>query len=214
MATNPFSPGGMVKKEAAVTKKPQEDLPYETTGVSSRDNVRKQFWEMFSADSAEPDFKIDVKDIVHLLENQLYESTGSDAKTRQYRDKTKNIQLKLKGSRYLEQRRELRIGSLTVEEVCTEEWLSAKSATTPRPGPQGAGRGGMPVGRGRGLPPGPAGRGRGVPPPGLPGRGRGALPGAGRGAPMPRPGLPGQAANPVPPAPSKVEQEETNAQPQ
>ena len=83
MATNPFNPGEMIKQDApAVTKKAQEDLPYATTGISTRDNVRKQFWEMFSTDSDESEFKINAKELVDLLENQLFESTGSDAKTR------------------------------------------------------------------------------------------------------------------------------------
>lgn len=206
MATNPFSQspfGGGPKKDGAGSTAKKQDLPYEATGVATRDNVRKSFWEIFSADPEEADAKLKNAEVVHLLENQLFEATGGDAKTRQYRDKTKAIQLKLRGSRYSETRARIRMQDLSVEEVCTDEFLNAKAA------PAGAGRGAaaprgaMPPGRGRGIMPGPPGRGRGVPPPAMMGRGRGlpgaAMPGGvGRGAPMPRPGMPQRA--PMPPA--------------
>lgn len=114
----------------------------------------------------------------------MFKTTGSDAKTKAYRDLTKNLYLKLKGSRYVEQRLEMRRGNLTVEVVCTEEWLNAKSTPS-----AGRGAGGLaPRGRG-GMPMAGIGRGRGAPAMGA-GRGRGMLPGmtAGRGAP--RPGIP------------------------
>ena len=103
------------------------------------------------------------------------------------------------------------MGTLTPQEVCTEEWLTAKAAGGARGGAPTAtaGRPGMPVGRGRGVPMGAMGRGRGAPPPGL-GRGRGMLPGAGRGAPMPRPGMPAKAPAPVPVASPANEKSEAS----
>ena len=77
-------------------------MPYETTGVSSRDHVRKTLWEIFSGDPDESEFTIANNELVANLENELFKSTGSDAKTKAYRDKTKNLQLKLKGTRYVE----------------------------------------------------------------------------------------------------------------
>jgi hypothetical protein len=99
MATNPFNPGALIKQEAQTTaRKPQEDLPYATTGTASRDHVRKTLWEVFSADAQEEEYQVEAKDLVDSLENALFESTGSDAKTKQYRDNAKNMQLKLKVS--------------------------------------------------------------------------------------------------------------------
>ena len=99
MATNPFNPGGLIKQEAqTAARKPQEDLPYATTGTASRDHVRKTLWEVFSADPHEEEYQVEAKDLVDSLENALFESTGSDAKTKQYRDNAKNMQLKLKVS--------------------------------------------------------------------------------------------------------------------
>jgi hypothetical protein len=80
---------------------------------------------------------------------------------------------------------------MDIEELCSDEFLNSKATTTAAP-TMAVGRG-MPVGRGRGGPP-------GVGPPGI-GRGRGVPPVArGRGGPMlpsARPGLP--AASPRPP---------------
>lgn len=52
--TNPFGGGGAPKKEAASasTKKGAATTAYETTGESSRDHVRKTFYDIFNA---EPD---------------------------------------------------------------------------------------------------------------------------------------------------------------
>jgi len=93
----------------------------------------------------------------------------------------------------------MRLGKLSIEVVCTDEWLSAKSAPgAGRGAPQalGGGRGGL-AARGRGMPMPGVGRGRGAPGMMAAGRGRGMLPGmaAGRGAP--RPGMPGRPPAPV-----------------
>jgi hypothetical protein len=51
MATNPFNPAAFASKKEAVEEK-KEKLPYEVTGNSSRDNIRKVLWEIMSG---EPD---------------------------------------------------------------------------------------------------------------------------------------------------------------
>lgn len=150
-------------------------MPYTATGVASRDNVRKMFWEIFEN---EPDMNQAVftnKEIVDQLETVLFESTGADAKTREYREKTNNIKLKLKGPSYQETRNQIRMGELTVDHICSDEFINAKAAPATRPGSSI----GMGASRGRGVPPiATLGRGRGVPPIGI-GRGRGVLPAAG-----------------------------------
>ena len=79
-------------------------MPYPTTGVASRDHVRKTFWEIFSAEADSDTNKLQNKDIVDAIENQLLEVNGNDCKTKEYRDMTKAIQLKLRGTRYVEAR--------------------------------------------------------------------------------------------------------------
>jgi hypothetical protein len=87
MATNPFNPAAFsAKKQVVETQK--EKLPYEVTGNSSRDNIRKVLWEILSG---EPDGSIKNSDLVHKIEEEIHSSTGSDAKSRQYRDKVKQL---------------------------------------------------------------------------------------------------------------------------
>ena len=126
---------------------------------------------------------------------------------------TKSIQLKLRGSRYVDTRNKLRATELTVEEVCTEDFINAKApaptrpgsslgSVTARPGSSLATRGA--IGGGRGAP--MLARGRGMPPLGGAGAGRGrGMPAMGRGAPMP--GMPLSARGPVM-LPLKTESEE------
>ena len=142
------------------------------------------------------------KDIVDALENQLFNVSGNDPKTRQYRDMTKALQLKLRGTRYIEARNNIRSGEVKIEDVCTDEYINSKAAPPTRPtaaapqsarGPAiagGRGVGGITPRPGSSLGMGPAGRGRGVPPLGI-GRGRG-MPPMGRG------GLPLTARAPTP----------------
>ena len=54
------------------------------------------------------------KDIVDALENQLFSVSGNDAKTIQYKNMTKNLQLKLRGTRYVEARKNIRKGDVTI----------------------------------------------------------------------------------------------------
>ena len=103
MATNPFNPAAFQKQEEpAEEEKKQANLPYEVTGNTSRDQVRKMFWEIFTADSAESkDFPEQVHscaELAALIEAKVFESTGSDQKTKQYRDMSRQLQLKLKVS--------------------------------------------------------------------------------------------------------------------
>ena len=66
------------------------------------------------------------------------------------------------------------MGVLTVDKICSDEYLNSKAAAGIVGGPPGMGRGGLglargrggmpPVARGRGGPPGMMTRGRGVPP--------------------------------------------------
>lgn len=117
------------------------------------------------------------------LESELCKGSGDDARSRQYRDKGRQLQLKLKGPRFADNRAKVMAGELTPEQVCGDEWLSAKEQASSRPGP-----GGM-ASRGRGMP-GMMGRGRGAP---LPGRGM-------RGGPTR--GMPGRMAPAMPRAPA------------
>ena len=177
MATNPFNPAAFQKKEGEEKKKTVEKLPYPVTGNSTRDQIRKMLWEIFTSNELEakslPDEKHSCEDLVSKIEEEIHESTGTDSKSRQYRDKVKQIQLKIKGPRFKDTRNDLRLAKLEVQELCSEAYLTGKGS-----GVSGAGRSGppgAPPGRGRGGPSGPPGamgRGRGVPPPGL-GRGRG-----------------------------------------
>ena len=77
--------------------------------------MRKTFWEIFSTEGDEANNR----DIVDALENQLVEVNGNDCKTKDYRDMTKAVQLKLRGTRYVETRNKIRSGALTIGEVCT-----------------------------------------------------------------------------------------------
>lgn len=70
------------------------------------------------------------------------------------------------------------MGALSIDKVCSDEYLNSKAATGFVGGPSGLGRGGPAMARGRGgMPPGARGRGG---PPGMMARGRGAPPHIGR----------------------------------
>ena len=49
MATNPFNPAAFGQKKEVIEEK-KEVLPYETTGNSSRDNIRKVLWEILTSE--------------------------------------------------------------------------------------------------------------------------------------------------------------------
>ncbi len=57
MASNPFNPGGFAKKDNLESQKSKTapSAPYGTTGNSSRDLVRKMFWELFTQLGEEED---------------------------------------------------------------------------------------------------------------------------------------------------------------
>ena len=128
--------------------------------------MRKMLYEIFQAEDEPAACKL-----AKEIEEALFAAASDDARSRVYRDKGRQVQMKLKGPRFADQRKKMRAGELTAQEVCSDEWLSAK-ATAPQANPMGAGRGrGMPMGpgRGRGGPPMPGMRGgRGVAMPGRP----------------------------------------------
>ena len=66
-------------------------------------------------------------DAVKALESQIFENTGSNCKSKEYRDMTKAIQLKLRGTRYAEARNQIRSGALGVKDVCTQDYINSKA---------------------------------------------------------------------------------------
>lgn len=142
MATNPFSTqnpfgGGITKKDKPDPKKQQVDSPFELTGEASRDHVRKTFWEIFSAEP-NTDGQHSNEDIVRDLETQVFEVTGENCKSKEYRDMTKAIQLKLRGTRYADTRTMIRDGSLEIKEVCTDDFINSKTAPSAQAKPKAA----------------------------------------------------------------------------
>lgn len=93
MATNPFNPAAFQKKEGEEKKKAVEKMPYPTTGNSTRDQIRKMLWEIFTANDLEAkslhDEQYSCAELVQTIEEEIHESTGADAKSRQYRDRVK-----------------------------------------------------------------------------------------------------------------------------
>ena len=123
---------------------------------------------MFSSDGAEAGDKMTAAQLAKAIEDALCEAASGDARSKAYRDKGRQIQMKLKGPRFADQRRQILAGEVSPETVCTDEWLNAKAAgPATSAAPLGMGRGrGMPaaLGRGRGGPPMPGMRGgRGAP---------------------------------------------------
>ena len=115
---SPFNPADFQAKGPANggkdnTAKQQQknNIPYETTGNSSRDQVRKMLWEIFTQGPSsgiqaqsgqdaidEGNQKFSAQQLVAMLEDAVFKNSDEDAKTRQYRDRCKNLQLKLKVS--------------------------------------------------------------------------------------------------------------------
>jgi hypothetical protein len=60
MATNPFNPAAFSGKKDVIEEK-KEIIPYEVTGDSSRDNIRKVLWEIMSG---EPDGSLTNSELV------------------------------------------------------------------------------------------------------------------------------------------------------
>lgn len=72
-----------------------EKRPYQSTGVSVRDQIRKLLWEIFVGENAKYSTE-KCAEIVEQVEDEIYKQF-SDPKSRQYRDKARTVQLKLKG---------------------------------------------------------------------------------------------------------------------
>ena len=90
---NPF--GGSAdgaQNAASSSNKEAEKKPYPTTGVSARDQVRKMVFETFTAEGHN---EADAAKASESIESALT-AIISDPKSRQYRDKARQIQLKLK----------------------------------------------------------------------------------------------------------------------
>ena len=127
----------MPKKDKPDPKKQQAESPFELTGDASRDHVRKTFWEIFSAE-ANNDGQLSNEDIVRDLETQIFEVTGENCKSKEYRDMTKAIQLKLRGTRYADTRNLIRDGTINVNDVCTDDFINSKTAPSAGPKSQAA----------------------------------------------------------------------------
>ena len=68
-------------------------MPYPVTGNSTRDQIRKMLWEIFTLNELEakdiPNQVVSIEDLVQNIETEVFESTKSDAKSKLYRDKVK-----------------------------------------------------------------------------------------------------------------------------
>lgn len=93
-----FNPFGGEDTAEATKPKQAENKPYATTGVSARDNVRKMLFETFIQESGDHSEK-DAARAAESIEDAVSASI-KDPKSRQYRDKVRQIQLKLKVSSY------------------------------------------------------------------------------------------------------------------
>ena len=105
------------------TESTEEKRCYEVTGNSLRDAVRKFLFEIFSADEVDQE-KAAI--LIVQLETQIYQ-LAPDPKSRQYRDNSRALQTKLKGSRFLVLRQNLLAGDISVAEVCSVEFLNSKT---------------------------------------------------------------------------------------
>jgi hypothetical protein len=70
-------------------------MPYPVTGNSTRDQIRKMLWEIFTVNELEakalPNQSFSCEELVEKIEDEIHDCTGSDAKSRQYRDKVKQL---------------------------------------------------------------------------------------------------------------------------
>mmetsp|Transcript_17073 Transcript_17073/g.21581 ORF Transcript_17073/g.21581 Transcript_17073/m.21581 type:complete len:97 (+) Transcript_17073:44-334(+) len=88
---NPFggdSSANVAASQASTTTKKQ---PYKTTGVSARDMVRKTLYETFTSEGHSEAESVQV---CEALESAII-ALISDPKSRQYRDKARQLKLKL-----------------------------------------------------------------------------------------------------------------------
>ena len=76
--------------------------------------MRKLLFEIFSADDDDPER---VANLIQNLEPYISEEFP-DARSRQYRDSSRALQNKLKGTRFVDLRRQLLDGEIKVEDVC------------------------------------------------------------------------------------------------
>ena len=89
---NPAAFAGTATEASAKTKE-VEKKPYKTTGISSRDSVRKMLFEAFTAEGTSNE---EAATACEKIEDAI--TAGIiDPKSRQYREKARQIQLKLKG---------------------------------------------------------------------------------------------------------------------
>lgn len=112
---NPFNPAAFQAQNESVdstaAKKQKKVAPYALSENSSRDQVRKMLWEIFSQASQNPGHAqsgqdgVDDKNAKHppeklvvMLEEQVFSMSNEDAKTREYRDRCNKLQMKLKVS--------------------------------------------------------------------------------------------------------------------
>ena len=135
---DPKTNGGQTED---VAQKKSVNKKYRTTGNSTRDQVRKMLFEAFVADTNEDE----AASMVDLLEAKIFELV-KDPKSKQYRDKTRALQNKLKGARFADNRAKLVSGDMTVDEACSDEFLLLKAqATGPKSGMPQRPMGGVPA---------------------------------------------------------------------
>ena len=131
MTTKIFNPAEFTttasKEEHAPSTPKAEAKDYKLTGNSSRDQVRKMLFEIFAQDEFP---KQSIAALIEAIEDEISTSCP-DPKAKKYRDTSRALQTKLKGSRFQQLRAELLHGSLTVAEVCSDGFLNGKRSAPP-----------------------------------------------------------------------------------
>ncbi|TNV87383.1 hypothetical protein FGO68_gene16939 [Halteria grandinella] len=106
---------------------------YPVSGNATRDQVRKLIFESFQGDNPSiPGEKLSISQAVEVIESSIL-NESKDPKSKQYRDKSRQVQLKLKGPRYEQSRNELRTGAITAEDFIKDEYVQGKAAATAAP---------------------------------------------------------------------------------
>lgn len=85
-----------------------------------REQIKKQLLDSLepNSDSSTKDLKIKSGELSISLENAIFEVTGKNSKDKSYREKTKKIITRLKGTRNANVRLLLKSSIITVEQLC------------------------------------------------------------------------------------------------
>ncbi len=127
MTTKIFNPAQFAPPDQLDDNNHSDPVPvdkknYALSGNSTRDQVRKLLYEIFSGDDADT---TKIAKVIEALENQISKNCPNPS-SKQYRDSSRALQTKLKGSRFTELRLSIVNGDISVQDVCSEEYLSGK----------------------------------------------------------------------------------------